>query len=155
MENQVNEITEIMNTIVQIGIVMPDMDKVIKGMRDTMGLEPDSVDDYVYDARYRGNVQQAPAKIAFYNFFNVQLEFIVPTGDIDTVWSDYLKLGQYGLHHIRFDVPDNDDMTARLAKRGVVIWMEGDSIVTPGAKFTYYDTLDRLGFILEAVTKAK
>lgn len=152
-ENTANEMTEIMNTIVQLGIVMPDMDKVIEGMRETFGIEPDSVDDYLYDVRYRGKEQKAPAKIAFYNFFNIQLEFIVPVGDDRTVWSDYLALGQYGLHHIRFDVPDNDELTRRFANRNTEIWMEGDSIVSPGKKFTYYDTLGKIGFIVEAVTK--
>lgn len=152
-EDVKNEMTEVMNTIVQIGIVMPNMDDVLQGMRDVFGLEPDSVQDYLYNVRYRGNAQKAPACIAFYNFFNIQLEFIVPTGEDQTVWSDYLALGQYGLHHIRFDVPDNDELTQRFADRGMEIWMEGDSIVSPGKKFTYYDTLAKLGFIVEAVTK--
>lgn len=148
-----NEMTEVMNTIVQIGVVMPDMDEVVQGMRDVFGLEPDSVEDFLYDVRYRGKEQKAPARIAFYNFFNIQLEFIVPVGEDTTVWSDYLALGQRGLHHIRFDVADNDELTKRFANRGVAVWMEGDSLVTPGKRFTYYDTLDKLGFIIEAVTK--
>ena len=43
--------------------------------------------------KYRGKEQKAPASIAFYNFFNIQLEFIVPIGEDKTVWSDYLELG--------------------------------------------------------------
>jgi len=153
MSEQHNEMTEIMNTIVQIGVVMPDMDSVIEGMREVFGLEPDVVNDYEYDVRYRGVAQKAPAKIAFYNFFNVQLEFIIPVGEDTTVWSDYLNLGQYGLHHIRFDVADNDELTKRFAARNTEVWMEGDSLVSPGKKFTYYDTLSKIGFIIEAVTK--
>ena len=152
-EVEKNEMTEVMNTIVQIGVVMPDMDEVVQGMRDVFGLESDSVKDYLYNVRYRGKEQKAPACIAFYNFFNIQLEFIVPIGEDKTVWSDYLELGQRGLHHIRFDVPDNDELTRRFNNRGMDIWMEGDSIVSPGKKFTYYDTLAKLGFIVEAVTK--
>ncbi|MGN0888241.1 MAG: VOC family protein [Kiritimatiellia bacterium] len=149
-----NEMTQDMNTIVQIGIVMPNMDDVKQGMREMFGLEPDSEGVNVYkDVMYRGQKQDAPAKVAFYNFFNVQLEFLVPFGDEDTVWSDYLNLGQYGLHHIRFDVEDNDALTEKFAKRGIERWMEGDSLVTPGKKFTYYDTLSKLGFVIEAVTK--
>ncbi len=92
-EVEKNEMTEVMNTIVQIGVVMPDMDEVVQGMRDVFGLEPDSVKDYLYNVRYRGKEQKAPACIAFYNFFNIQLEFIVPIGEDKTVWSDYLELG--------------------------------------------------------------
>lgn len=148
-----NEMTQDMNTIVQIGIVMPNMDDVKQGMREMFGLEPDSEGDNYYDVVYRGQKQKAPVKVAFYDFFNVQLEFLVPFGEEDTVWSDYLNLGQYGIHHIRFNVADNDVLTEKFAKRGIERWMEGDSIVTPGKKFTYYDTLSKLGFIIEAVTK--
>ena len=49
MSEQHNEMTEIMNTIVQIGVVMPDMDSVIEGMREVFGLEPDVVNDYEYE----------------------------------------------------------------------------------------------------------
>ena len=30
--------------------------------------------------------------------------------------------------------------------------MEGESLVNPGKKFTYYDSIDKVGFIIEAVT---
>lgn len=150
----INEMTQDMNTIVQIGIVVPNMDEAKRGMRDVFGLEPDSESVNVYkDVMYRGRRKDAPVKVAFYNIFNVQLEFLVPFGDEDTVWSDYLNLGQYGLHHIRFDVVDNDVLTEKFAKRGIERWMEGDSLVSPGKKFTYYDTLSKLGFLIEAVTK--
>ena len=150
----INEMTQDMNTIVQIGIVVPNMDEAKRGMRDVFGLEPDSESVNVYkDVMYRGRRKDAPVKVAFYNIVNVQLEFLVPFGDEDTVWSDYLNLGQYGLHHIRFDVVDNDVLTEKFAKRGIERWMEGDSLVSPGKKFTYYDTLSKLGFLIEAVTK--
>ena len=55
---------------------------------------------------------------AFYNFFNIQLEFLQPTGEDDTIWSGYLKMGQNGLHHIRFDVTDNDVVTKLMSGKG-------------------------------------
>ena len=33
--------------------------------------------------------------------------------------------------------------------------MEGTSLIDPTARFTYYDSLDKLGFIVEAVTRSK
>ena len=146
--------TDEFRQIVQIGIITTDMEKTKAGMLEVFGLAPDMEGDVVYkQVLYRGQTQDAPVRNAFYNFFNVQLEFLVPFGDEDTVWSDYLNLGQYGLHHIRFDVADNDELTKKFAKRGIERWMEGDSLVTPGKKFTYYDTLSKLGFVIEAVTK--
>ena len=102
-----------------------------------------------------GKVIDAEVVSAFYNFFNIQLEFLQPTGEDDTIWSDYLKMGQNGLHHIRFDVTDNDVVTKLMAEKGIAVWMEGTSLIDPTARFTYYDSLDKLGFIVEAVTRSK
>lgn len=141
--------------IVQIGIIVPDIDKAMAGMLDLFGLEPESKGDVVYEkVLYRGEVRDAPVRNAFYNYFNMQLEFLQPIGDIDTVWSDFANAGQRGLHHIRFDIEDNQKVDELMAEKGISIWTEGESLVTPGVTFTYYDTVEALGFVVEAVTKA-
>ena len=99
-------------------------------------------------------IRIAPVLAAFYNFFNIQLELLQPVGDQATVWSDYVKMGQSGLHHIRFDVDDQDRANQLMAEKGIGIWMEGHSLINPASRFTYYDSLDKLGFIVEAVTRA-
>ena len=150
-------VTDQFNEIVQIGIVVKDLDASKAAMLDVFGLEPDSGGDVVYEqSLYKdGTIIDAPVRSAFYNFFNIQLEFLQPIGEQDTVWSDYLKLGQHGLHHIRFDVDDNDLANELMADKGIGIWMEGRSLIDPSCRFTYYDSLDKLGFIVEAVTRSK
>ncbi|MGI6590707.1 MAG: VOC family protein [Eggerthellaceae bacterium] len=141
------------NEIVQVGIIVKDMAKVRQGMLDLFGLEPDSEGDVVYKkVLYRGQTHDAPVRNAFYNYFNIQFEFLEPIGSEDTIWRDYLNMGQYSLHHLRWNVKDNDEVTRLMAEKGIGIWMEGESLVTPGNKFTYYDSLDKVGFIIEAVT---
>lgn len=148
------ELTELLgNQIVQVGIIVKDMAKVRQGMLDVFGLEPDSEGDVVYkQVLYRRETHDAPVRNAFYNYFNIQFEFLEPIGEEDTIWRDYLNMGQYSLHHLRWNVEDNDKVTALMAEKGIGIWMEGESLVTPGKKFTYYDSLDKVGFIIEAVT---
>ena len=147
-------LTDEMNEIVQIGIVVEDMEKIIESMRNLFGLEPDATDDVCYKKTwYRGEIIDAPVRNAFYNYFNVQLEFLQPLGEQATTWKDYLTMGQYGLHHIRFDVTNTNRVTKMMEEKGVKIWMQGESIVTPGCIFTYYDTLDMLGFVIETVTR--
>lgn len=142
--------------IVQVGIVVEDMEKVKQGMLDVFGLEPDSGGDVVYKhCYYRGETIDAPVRSAFYNFFNIQLEFLQPIGNQDTIWSDYLKMSMHGLHHIRFDVDDQDLANKLMAERGIDIWMEGTSLINPSCRFTYYDSFDKLGYIVEAVTRAR
>lgn len=160
MNAKANEMMHLLGDIVQVGIVIEDMEKAKAGMEKVFGLVPDSESDNIYKKTwYRGQIIDAPVKAAFYNAFNVQLEFLQPIGDTDTAWHDYLDEGfrQHGhaLHHLRFDVENNDEVTAALAKRGVTKYMEGRSLVDPSATFTYYDSTDVVGFIIECVTRSK
>ncbi len=153
------KLTDVFNEIVQVGIVVEDMDAAIKGMKQVFDLDPDATsDNYYKNTWYRGEIITAPAKAAFYNFFNVQLEFLQPIDDDPSIWQDYLKEGPHhghALHHLRFNVEDNDVASALMERAGVVKYMEGQSLVDPTARFTYYDAVPLVGFIIEAVTKPK
>ena len=46
-------------------------------------------------------------------------------------------------------------VTKAMEERGIAKYMEGKSLVDPTATFTYYDSVEALGFIIEAVTKSK
>lgn len=135
---------------------MPDIEVVKKGMLDVFGLEPDMEGDVVFrKCIYKGKIKDCPNRNAFYNFFNIQFEFLQPIDDDETVWGDWLKMGNSGLHHVRWDVDDMDACDRMMAEKGIGIWQQGPSIVNPGAKFTYYDSIEKLGFIVEAVTRVK
>ncbi|MFR7746093.1 MAG: VOC family protein [Eggerthellaceae bacterium] len=160
IETKHSELLTMLGDIVQIGIVVEDLEKAKAGMKKIFGLEPDAESDSLYKQTwYRGTIIDAPVKAAFYNHFNIQLEFLQPVGDTDTIWHDYLDEGfrphGHALHHIRFDVEDNDKVTQALANIGVEKYMEGKSLVDPTATFTYYDSVKEVGFIIEAVTKSK
>ncbi len=75
------------------------------------------------------------------------------------IWHDYLDEGfrkhGHALHHLRFDVENNDEVTKAMEEREYAKYMEGKSLVDPTATFTYYDSVEALGFIIEAVTKSK
>ena len=151
-------VTDEFGEIVQVGIIDKDLEKAKQGMLDVFGLEPDAGGESLYkNCIYKDSQERidAPVLAACYNFFNIQLELLQPIGDTDTVWSDYIKMGQSGLHHIRFDVDDQDRANRLMAEKGIGIWMEGTSLINPESRFTYYDSMDKLGFIVEAVTRAK
>lgn len=152
-------LSDVLHDIVQVGIVVEDLGKAKAGMKQVFGMEPDAESHNVYkDTWYRGEVIDAPVDVAFYNGFNIQLEFLAPVGDSDTVWHDYLVEGPHhghSLHHLRFDVDDNDEVTRLMESVGVKKYMEGQSLVDPSARFTYYDSVDLVGFVIEVVTKSK
>ena len=145
----------VLHSVFQLGILVEDLDAAKAAMKRIYGLEPvlELVCDYPRVV-YKGEDIDASAHIAKYDQFGVLLEFIQPMGD-DSMWSDALKAAPNGalLHHIRFnDVPDNDALTDMLAARGISLLQEGDSVVHPNCKFTYYDTERELGFVTEVVT---
>lgn len=152
-------ISEVFHDIVQVGIVVEDLESAKAGMKQVFGMEPDAESQNVYQGTwYRGRVIDAPVDVAFYNGFNIQLEFLCPSGDSDSVWHDYLVEGPHhghALHHLRFDVDDNDEATRLMESVGVHKYMEGKSLVDPSARFTYYDSVGLVGFIIEAVTKPR
>lgn len=159
-ENQERYPTELLHGIIQIGLVVADLDAVMQGMRDVYGIEPDSVFEAPFsESTYRGQVHDTPARIANYDHFGVQLEFIEPQGEAASVWRDHLNevpFANHALHHIRFgDVDDNDAVTELMAARGVQVYQEVKSFVNPGGKSTYYDTADKVGFLSEVVTKKR
>ena len=157
MKVQDMTLTDEFKEIVQVGIVVKDLEQTKKAMLEVFSLEPDSGGESLYThCLYRdGSYVDAPVLSAFYDFWNIQLEFLEPIGDVHTVWSDYRDMGMYGLHHVRFDVDNHDAANKMMADKGIGIWMEGHSLFNPENRFTYYDSLDKLGFIVEAVTRNK
>jgi hypothetical protein len=152
-------LTDYLTSIVQVGLVVEDLDVTLAGMRRIFKLEPDSMFEAGFaESYYRGEFIDTPARIANYDFFGTQIEFIQPLGD-QSIWRDYLNEGPHhghSLHHIRFtDVEDNDVITNIMADLGIEKYQEQNSFVHPGGKGTYYDTKDELGFFVEVVTKAK
>lgn len=158
IEIEGTKLTDVFDEIVQVGIVVEDIDKAIAGMKQLFDLDPDSAsDNYYKNTWYKGEIITAPVKMAMYNFFNIQLEFLQPIGDDPSIWKDYLLEGPHhghGLHHLRFDIKDNDVANALMERAGVGVYMEGQSLIDPSARFTYYDSVPLVGFIIEAVTNS-
>lgn len=151
--------TALLKNAIQIGLIVDDLDKAIAGMRLIFDVEPVFVKEMPYPwVRYRGELSDVRAHVASYDQFGIQLEFIKPLGTGKSTWQDHLddakgKAG-FAIHHIRFnDVEDNDAVSALMKERGIDVVQEGASVVNPSGRFTYYDTREVLGFVVEVVTK--
>ena len=135
----------------QIGFVVRDIDKLVEEMRRVLKVEPTTVIDFVpKKVDYYGAPANSTARIAFYEFCNVQLEFIQPVNG-ESIWRDFLNQGKEGLHHIRFSVDDEDfeQMHKNMAESDINPCQEGHSVVSPGKRWCYFDTEDSLGFVVE------
>ena len=150
---------DLVDKIIQLGVVVPDLEKAMEGMRRILGAEPVFVKlmDYPW-VEYFGERVDGKARIASYHL-GIELEIMEPVGDCDVAWKDHLRDAPgpgYALHHVRFnDVDDVEEFTALMAERGIKVYQEGASVVNPGGKFVYYDTREDLGFVIEVVTTGK
>lgn len=152
------DLRDYLGKIVQMGIVVEDVQNSVDGMKQVFGMEPTVYQTNTYvEVWHEGKITDAPMKVACFDLSNIQLEFIQPLGADDT-WRDYLDEGPHhghSIHHIRFDVENNDTASKLLHEVGIEKCMEGRSIFNPEARFTYYDAREKLGFIIECVTKTQ
>ena len=135
--------------ITQIGIVVPDVDKIVEGMRRIFGAEPD-IQGHTppTDGRYYyGKPEPFSCKMAIYKFANIDIELIQPEAG-KNIWDDFMNEGQHGLHHIRFSVDSFKETVDDMKERGAAISMQGDSM-TKGLMFAYFDTEKALDFVVE------
>lgn len=150
--DKINDVLRQCGEIDQIGVICSDLEKTKDAMKNIFGLETPEVDyQKDYELIYRGSTEFATAKVCAYRYFNVELEFIQPVGEGKTAWHDYLKMGQYGLHHIRFNVSNYQEAYLALKEKGLEVWIEGEGTGSPGLKYAYFDGLETLGFVIEII----
>lgn len=138
----------------QIGVICADIDKATAAMKHLFDWEPDVTFERNFPWYYRGSdtpEEEMKAKICMYrNRYPVEIEFIQPKGG-RSAWQDYLDMGQFGLHHIRFNVDDFEGAFNALQEKGLKVWATGPGTGPEGLRSAYFDTLDTLGFAIEVI----
>lgn len=148
---QENEFQEVFGRLDQIGVIVKDINKVRLGMKQMFGLDPTSTSSATYkNTYYKGATETASADFLFYDFYGIQLEFISPTSG-KSAWQDCIDEKREGLHHLRFNVLNHERAKQIMAQKGIPVYMAGDSMRGGGIKFAYYDTVSKLGFMVETL----
>ena len=137
----------------QIGIVVRDLDAVEAGMRAIFGIEPRlRAENRYQDVEFRGEIMDAEVGALFYDLFGIELEFLSPRGGPD-IWQEFIdERGGDGLHHIRFAVDDHDAAVEAMARVGVPVRQQGDSVRGNGVRYAYFDSVPQLGFVVEPLS---
>jgi methylmalonyl-CoA/ethylmalonyl-CoA epimerase len=143
------EFDKLTRALDQVGLVVADLEHVKAGMATLFGIEPrKQIDLIVRKSIYRGREVDGEAAVLFYDLWGIEFEFISPRNG-ENVWQEFLDERGGGLHHLRFQVEDQDAAIAHFAERGITVAQVGDSSLGNGVKFVYYDTLSAVGFIVE------
>ena len=139
----------IMGDINQIGIVTPDIEHTMEEFKK-IGLDgwsevyvntPDKFEDMVADGEPREYASTCAS-----NFdLNGEIELIEPLDD-NSDYAAFLKRngGKAGVHHLRVDFDDMDDVKAT-GKKMLLAGVPAGS----GMAYEYYDFTDELGLVLE------
>ena len=132
-------------------MVVRDKEKLLQNMRDIFGAEPAQIAHTLVDENslYYGEHGDFQAELIFYRFANIELEFVVPLSG-KSIWQDFLDEHGEGIHHVLFNVISFEGAKEQMAQNGIPMIQQGSSIMKiPGVKWGYFDTLQKLPFMVE------
>jgi methylmalonyl-CoA/ethylmalonyl-CoA epimerase len=138
--------------IIQVGVVVKDIKKTCQNLVEIFGIGPLEIQEWPpredMQRWYYNKPATFTAWMAFCVIGNVELEIIQPR-DGKSIWSDFLEKKEEGIHHIRFNVENDEEVEKYLSTEyGIRSIQHGDGIRT-GTKWMNFDTGDLVGFVIE------
>ena len=139
------------NKTMQIGIVVPDVERAVRIYRDLYGIDGWQImevgSENTNDVRLFGRPVEWKSKIAVAMVGSVMWELIQPVRD-DDLFGQFLaqRGGRGGVHHIAVATPDYQRVVRDHADRGKQPILSGNF---SGVDVQYLDTEAELGTILE------
>jgi methylmalonyl-CoA/ethylmalonyl-CoA epimerase len=150
-------LTGAFQTAVQVGVVVRDLDQSMAALTEVFGIGPFRVVECPPPGReqqqfYHGQPARFRNRQAFADLGSIELELIQPV-EGSSIWADFLAQHGPGLHHLRFNVPDETALTSYLHGKGIGKTQEGAGI-RDGTYWANYDTEKLLGFVVEILQPA-
>lgn len=135
--------------LVQVGIVVADVESTARAWSQILGLPMPEIrmtDEFDRaQTEYEGTPTFARARMAFINVGQVDIELLEPVGGPST-WDDHLRAHGPSLHHVAFEIAGMANKRAYLDSQGLKPLQSGEYV---GGRYEYFDSLARLGAILE------
>src|SRR5437016_4432956 len=107
---------------VQIGIVVPDLNRVTELLGSLFGIGPFRFIEWPNrtDSKYwyRGEEQKIKIRQAFVQVGNLELEFIQPVEGERNAYREFLEERGGGIHHLLFEVEDMDAVVSAVGAQG-------------------------------------
>jgi methylmalonyl-CoA/ethylmalonyl-CoA epimerase len=132
----------------QIGVVVRDIEKVVKFYTDHLGIGPWRIRERETETVYRGEKRTLRMKLAFARLGPLQFELIQPVGDEESLYTEFLKTRGEGLHHLGFNIENIEKAVADYQSAGIGV-VQGRWAMEGG--FAYMDTEAKGGFCIELI----
>jgi methylmalonyl-CoA/ethylmalonyl-CoA epimerase len=133
----------------QVGVIVEDIEKSAEFYASMLGVDkPGIIVAAGHESRptiYRGNPSNATAKLAFFEFENIQFELIEPDGT-PSIWQEFADNDGQGIQHIAFWVDDIDEAEQRFISAGMEVLQSGG---WDGGAYSYIDATEQMGTIIE------
>ena len=145
------------NGIAQVAILVPDLMASIKHNHEDFGIGPWHIYTYeqplVSKMTYHGEPADYSMRIGLSYFGPMRIELIQPLAG-ESVYADFIAKHGYGLHHFGLLVEDMDAALSEARTAGYEMTMDGSGFGLDGdGHYAYLDTEDRLGVILELISR--
>lgn len=139
------------NIVTQIAVLVNDIETAKNRISEVFGIpEPALIvtpGREITETTYKGQACEATAKLAFFNFGQMQLELIEPDAT-PSVWRDFLNEHGECSHHIAFGVRDTDRVATYFASHDIAVSQQGLYGDRSGM-YTYLDSGPKLGALVE------
>lgn len=144
----------------QVGVVVDDLDRAERGMRELFGLEPRVRAENEYrGVEFRGATVDAVCGVLMYDLGGIEIEFLCPVTDRNdgspNIWQERLDTAGPGLHHVRFDIADDAAVAGAMSALGVATIQAGESMRGGGVRYRYFETAPLIGFDIETLNAAE
>jgi methylmalonyl-CoA/ethylmalonyl-CoA epimerase len=137
---------------VQIGIVVPSLERSTTLLKELFGIGPFKFIEWPNrpDSKYwfRGHEEGIKIRQGFVQAGDLELEIIEPLEGEHNAYRQFLNEHGGGIHHVLFEVDDMDSVIAALEPQGVKVLQAGTGI-RPGTRWVLLDTFDLVGFLIE------
>lgn len=134
----------------QIGVVVKDIEKVMKYYTETFGIGPWRTREMETESVYRGQKRTLRMKLAFAHLGPLQFELIQPVGDEESIYTEFLKARGEGIQHLGFYLDNVEKTIAEF--QGVGIGVIQGRWSTDGG-FGYMDTESVGGICFEIIQR--
>ena len=134
--------------VLQVCVVVKNLEEAMERYQSILGIggwEPHLMGPPSLKTTLRGKPQPYSMRIAVTQIGPVQWELIEPL-EGPSIYKEFLVEKGEGLHHIAFATDDHDQTVAAFERHGIGVLMDG---VEGGRGYSYMDTQEALGFILE------
>jgi len=142
-----NKSSVLLPPVSQIGLVVRDLEKTAAFYHSAFGIGPFSMMPEVkFDGVIlRGQPTNSKVKLAFAESGPLQIELIQPL-EGENIYTEFLRAGNEGLHHLGFEVDDFDSVLAKFKHQGIepVFWHHMGWMA-----FAYMDTARVGGVVVE------